>query len=120
MVAIVLDPIEAGMNVVLSQDAAKKHKTQKLRVGLVTHVARTRADEVSEPTETFTVEILAPKKDECSCLIKRKHRINRTTGEHICTDKLGEYRHGHARVENPKILTLMRDELWKMQEFPDE
>lgn len=120
MVAIVLDPIEAGMNVVLSRDAAKQNKTQKLRVGLVTHVARTRANETSEASETFTVEILTPKKDECSCLIKRKHRINRTTGEHICTDTLGEYRHGHTRTESPKILTLMRDELWKMQEFIDE
>jgi hypothetical protein len=120
MLPIVLDPIETGMHIVLSRDAAKKHKAQKLRVGLVTHVARTRADEASEPTETFLVELLHPKKAECTCLTKKKHRINRTTNEHICTDELGENRHGHSRVDNPKILTLMRDDLWKMQEFIDE
>lgn len=120
MVAIVLDPIEAGMNVVLSRAAAKKHKTQKFRVGLVTHVARTRTDETSEPIETFTVEILSPKQSECTCTIKKKHRINRTTGEHICTDKLGEFRHGHKHVDSPKILTLKRDDLWKMQEFTED
>lgn len=120
MLPIVLDPIESGMTIVLGRDAAKKHKTQKHRVGLVTKVARNRPPGITEPIETFTVEILTPRKSECSCLIKKKHRTNQTTGEHVCTDKLGEYRHGHLRTESPKVITLARSDFWKIQEFVED
>lgn len=120
MVPIVLEPIKEGMHVVLSRYAAAVHKTQKRRVGLVAKVERNSPYSISDVSETFTVEILEPNRSECSCLVKKKHRINRTTGDQVCSDAYGENRHGHHRVESPKVLILERDDFWKLQEFPDE
>jgi hypothetical protein len=120
MVPIILEPIKEGMHVVLSRYAAANGRTQRRRVGLVTKVDRKSSYVASEVSETFTVEILEPNRSECTCLLKKKHRVNHTTGDQVCTDSYGENRHGHHRIESPKVLTLEREDFWKLQEFLDE
>lgn len=119
MAPIIPEVITKGMTVVLSRKAAKRNHTTKRRVGVITGILKEETKGDDEPQEVFTVNILEPHIGECTCTNKKMHRINRTTGDNVCTDKFGEYRHGHVQPDRMKTVSLRRDDFWKIQEFPE-
>ena len=117
----IIDPerIAEGMFIVLSRESASMNNTTLRRVARVTHIDRNADLDSMDVRITYEAMIMEPKRPECSCVDKRRHRINRTTLEQIDTDQYGEARAGFTQPEFPRLIKLKRDDFWKMQEFPD-
>lgn len=105
------EPVKVEDQIVLSRDA-------QLRLGASARAAV--IVDVNKSRRTFEIEILIPNQPQCECLNAKRHRFNKTTLEHVCTDKYGEARAGFHRTNvKPERYTVHRNGFWLMQKFED-